>query len=157
MAIPEISALANAVARSNSEDIDEQRRNRLVRVDDKCCEVTSYTSRMKAYEERATNSIILEIQGSAQTKLAIAMAEPTKMTFTRSLAQLAESSDVKFTGPFTSESVLLPRITFAENYRTEFEFTDRHKTDKTDWYYVRVVQANGSLAWSSPIWVETGV
>jgi len=135
---------------------DEQRRNRLATVDDKCCEVTSYTSRMKAYEERATNSIILEIQGSAQTELAIAMTEPTRMTFTRSLAQLAKSSDVKFTGPFTSESVLLPRITFAENYRAEFEFTDRHKTDKTDWYYVRVVQSNGSLAWSSPIWVEAG-
>ena len=78
------------------------------------------------------------------------------MAITKSLGQLAESSDVKFTGPFTSESVLLPRITFAENYRTEFEFTDRHKTDKTDWYYVRVVQSNGSLAWSSPIWVEGG-
>ena len=78
------------------------------------------------------------------------------MTFTKSLGQLAESSDVKFTGPFTSESVLLPRLTFAENYQAEFEFTDRHRSDKTDWYYVRVVQANGSLAWSSPIWVAGG-
>ncbi|MEA3225473.1 MAG: DUF3604 domain-containing protein [Planctomycetota bacterium] len=136
---------------------DEERRNRLTTVDDKRCEVTSYTSRMKAYEERAANSIILEIQGSPQTQLAIATTEPTKMDFTKSLAQLAKSSDVKFTGPFTSESVLLPRITFAENYESEFEFTDRQKTDKTDWYYVRVVQSNGSLAWSSPIWVEAGV
>ena len=109
---------------------------------------------MKAYEERASNSIILGIQGSPSTKLAIAMTEPTKMDFTKSLGQLAESSEVKFTGPFTSESVLVPRITFAENFETEFEFTDTHRTDKTDWYYVRVVQSNGSLAWSSPIWVE---
>jgi hypothetical protein len=133
---------------------DEQRRNRLTKVDDKRCEVTSYTSRMKAYEERATNGIILEIQGSPKTNVSIAMTEPTKMDFTKSLAQLTKSSDVKFTGPFTSESVLLPRITFAENYQTEFEFTDRQRTEKTDWYYVRVVQSNGSLAWSSPIWVE---
>ena len=82
------------------------------------------------------------------------MTEPTRMDFTKSLAQLAESSDVKFTGPFTSESVLLPRITFAENYEGEFEFTDRPKSEQTDWYYVRVLQSNGSLAWSSPIWVE---
>ena len=133
---------------------DEDRRNRITAVDDKHCEITSYTSRLRAYEERATNSIILEIQGLPGTQLALEMAEPTKMNFTKSLGQLAKSSDVKFTGPFTSESVLLPRITFAENYETEFEFNDRHKTDKTDWYYVRVVQSNGSLAWSSPIWVE---
>ncbi|UCE48785.1 MAG: DUF3604 domain-containing protein [Phycisphaerales bacterium] len=135
---------------------DEQRRNRLTTVDEKRCEVTSYTSRMNAYEERATNSIILEIQGSPRTQLAVAMTEPTRMDFKKSLAQLANSSDVKFTGPFTSESVLLPRITFAGNYESEFEITDRQKTDKTDWYYVRVVQANGGLAWSSPIWVEAG-
>jgi hypothetical protein len=123
-------------------------------VNHKRCEVTSYTSRMKAYEERATNSIILEIQGTQRTQLKVEMTHPTRMDFTKSLGQLAKSSDVKFTGPFTSESVLLPRITFAENYETEFEFTDRHKTDKTDWYYVRLVQSNGSLAWSSPIWID---
>jgi len=134
---------------------DEQRRNRLTKVDDTRCEVTSYTSRMQAYEERATNSIILKIQGAPSARLAIAMTEPTRMDFTKSLAHLVKSSDVKFTGPFTSESVLLPRITFAENYESEFEFTDRRKADKTDWYYVRVVQSNGSLAWSSPIWVDT--
>jgi hypothetical protein len=31
---------------------------------------------------------------------------------------------------------------------------DRDKPQaKTDWYYVRVTQHNGHLAWSSPIWV----
>ncbi len=135
---------------------DEQRRNRVTTVDEKRCEVVSYTSRMQAYEERATNSIVLEIQGSPDTQLAIAMSEPTKMDFTKRLAELAKSSDVKFTGPFTSESVMLHRIAFAENYQTEFEFTDSGKTDKTDWYYARVVQSNGSHAWSSPIWVDAG-
>ena len=136
---------------------DEQRRNRLTIVDENRCEVASYTSRLQAYEERATNGIILEIQGSPSTQLAIAMAEPAGMEFTKTLAQLAESSDVKFTGPFTSESVLLHRIAFADNYQTEFEFTDRRKSDRTDWYYARVTQSNGSLAWSSPIWVGSGV
>lgn len=26
--------------------------------------------------------------------------------------------------------------------------------DRTDWYYVRVTQADGEMAWSSPIWLE---
>jgi hypothetical protein len=135
---------------------DEERRNKIKTVDDKNCDVVSYTSRMQAYEEKATNSIILEILGSPQTKLAIALTQPAQMTVTKSLEQLSESSDITLTGPFTAESMMLHRIVFSENYRTEFEFTDKRRTEKTDWYYVRVVQSNGSVAWSSPIWLKGG-
>lgn len=135
---------------------DEERRNRLTTVDETSCEVVSYTSRLQAYEERATNSIILAVQGSPDTTLEIVATRPANVKVTKSLKQLAKSSDSVFTGPFTSESILLHRPVFAENYRTEFEFVDERTTDKTDWYYVRVVQTNGSLAWSSPIWLEAG-
>lgn len=133
---------------------DEQRRNRIESVDERGCEVVSYTSRLQAYEERATNAIILEIQGSPETKLEVSPTQPAQMSFTKSLGQLAQSSDAEFTGPFTSESILLHRPVFAENYRTEFDFTDERESKSTDWYYVRVVQANGSIAWSSPIWLS---
>ena len=135
---------------------DEERRNRITTVDDRSCEVVSYTSRVQAYEEKATNSIILAVQGSPDTMLEIAVIQPTSVTITKSLKQLAQSSDAVFTGPFTSESILLHRAVFAENYGTEIEFVDERQTDKTDWYYVRVVQSNGSLAWSSPVWVKAG-
>jgi len=147
-------SIVSATPCFQSGPFDEERRNRITTIDDRSCEVISYTSRMQAYEERATNSIILEIQGSPKTKLTTTLTQPTKMAITKSLEQLAESSDVEFTGPFTSESMLLHRIVFSENYRTEFEFTDKRRTEKTDWYYVRVLQSNGSLAWSSPIWLE---
>jgi hypothetical protein len=92
------------------------------------------------------------------------------MTMTKSLRRLAQSSDTEITGPFTSESILLHRLVFAENYRTEFDFVDERGSfagaqdgcarrpagaDRVlaDWYYVRVVQTNGSIAWSSPIWL----
>jgi len=143
---------------------DENRRNKITPLSDGSYEIISYTSRMQAYEERATNSIILEIQGSPKTKLAITLTQPTQMAITKSLRQLAESSDIVFTGPFTSESMLLHRIAFSENYRADFELTDKPRpsqtrrdkpeTEKTDCYYVRVIQSNGSLAWSSPIWLE---
>jgi len=135
---------------------DEERRNRLTRIDERSCEVISYTSRLQAYEERATNSIILSIQGSPSTTLEVVATQPTNLTITKSLKRLAKSSDAIFTGPFTSESILLHRAVFAENYHTEFEFMDECTTNKTDWYYVRVEQSNGSLAWSSPIWLEAG-
>ena len=133
---------------------DENRRNNLTILNDNSCRVVSYTSRMKAYEERATNSIVLKIQGSPDTKLDIKFSAPKDHKYSTTLKKLAESSDVEFTGPFTAESFLIHRIVFAENYKTEFEFTDEHDTDQTDWYYVRVTQTNNSYAWSSPIWVE---
>ncbi|MBI3697769.1 MAG: DUF3604 domain-containing protein [Acidobacteria bacterium] len=35
-----------------------------------------------------------------------------------------------------------------------FEFTDREFGPGQSWYYVRVLQQDGQLAWSSPIWVK---
>jgi len=132
---------------------DENRRNKLSIINDSTCEVVSYTSRKQAYEERPTNSIILEIQGDPQTTLNVNLTEPEKLFITKSLEQLAKDNEITFTGPFTAESILMHRLVFADNYNTEFEFTDKSDTGKTDWYYVRVEQTNGSLAWSSPIWV----
>jgi len=136
---------------------DEERRNRLRMVDERCCEVVSYTSRMQAYEERATNAIILNILGSPETTLDVEAIQPANVKITRSLKELVQSSDAVFTGPFTSESILLHRPVFAEHYSTCFEFTDKCQTDETDWYTVRVEQCNGSLAWSSPVWLEASV
>ncbi|MBN2316815.1 MAG: DUF3604 domain-containing protein [Sedimentisphaerales bacterium] len=136
---------------------DEQRRNRLEMVDNGCCQVVSYTSRMQAYEERATNGIILKILGSPETTLDVEATQPTNVQITKSLKELAQSSDVVFTGPFTSESILLHRLVFADQYDAHFELMDKRQTNQTDWYTVRVVQSNGSLAWSSPIWLKTGV
>ncbi|KPL14312.1 MAG: hypothetical protein AMS23_06985 [Bacteroides sp. SM1_62] len=133
---------------------DENRRNKINRLDDHFCQFTSYTSRMQAYEERATNSIILEIQGAEQTELTLSISQPSNIEYRQTLGDLAASSDIIFTGDFPSESIMLHRIVFYENYQTAFEFIDQHAAETTDWYYVRVTQTNGSLAWSSPIWVE---
>ena len=49
---------------------------------------------------------------------------------------------------------MLHRLVFAANYRTSFRVADRDDGSKANWYYVRVVQSNGQMAWSSPIWVD---
>jgi hypothetical protein len=133
---------------------DEHRRNSINIIDAQRCEVISYTSRKQAYQELATNSIILELQGSPQTELILNLTSPTTLSIRKKLQDLAESSEVTFTGGFTSESILIHRLVFYNHYQTEFEFHDKGSGNKTDWYYVRVQQANGSLAWSSPVWVE---
>ena len=63
-------------------------------------------------------------------------------------------AEIFFTGEFSSESVMVHRVVFAENYRTEFRFVDESDTKSTDWYQIRVAQTNDSYAWSSPIWVS---
>jgi hypothetical protein len=35
-----------------------------------------------------------------------------------------------------------------------FEFTDKNLEPGQSWYYVRVLQEDGQLAWSSPVWVK---
>ena len=43
---------------------------------------------------------------------------------------------------------------FAPQYRGQLDFTDKPAKDrKEDFYYARVIQANGDVAISSPIWV----
>ena len=49
---------------------------------------------------------------------------------------------------------MLHRLVFEEHYRTAFEVADTDPGDRDNWYYVRVIQANNQLAWSSPIWVK---
>jgi hypothetical protein len=34
-----------------------------------------------------------------------------------------------------------------------FEYVDREAPPGEHWYYVRIEQSDGELAWSSPIWV----
>jgi hypothetical protein len=39
--------------------------------------------------------------------------------------------------------------------RVELEWTDdEHRPPGLSWYYVRVLQENGEIAWGSPIWVH---
>jgi hypothetical protein len=70
------------------------------------------------------------------------------------LGELLESSEVTFTGRFTSESMLVHRLVTPEFFQTKFKVTDRGTPGTADYYYARVVQANRHQAWSSPIWIE---
>lgn len=117
------------------------------------CEVNSYTSRKQAFAEQATNSIILEIQGSPETLVSLSLNAPAKLSLQKSLGDLQKSNEILFTGPFTTESLKLHRLVFHDNYHAEFSFEDNSAVKPGDWYYLRVKQANGSLAWSSPVWV----
>ncbi len=116
--------------------------------------VVSYTALRQQLDDYSQKAVVLKLRGTPQTKIVIELTAPAKVSMTHTLAQLADSNETLYTGPFPSESALLNRVVFADNYETEFSLNDTGDGRAVNWYYVRVVEANGQHAWSSPIWVE---
>ncbi|MBN1345235.1 MAG: DUF3604 domain-containing protein [Phycisphaerae bacterium] len=133
---------------------DENRRNIITRRSDARWHVRSYTSRIQPLGDLVTNAVVLKLSAKPDAKLSLSVNLPGGMKRTMRLSDLGRSSDVAFTGPFSSESILCHRLVLAPRYRGTLSFRDRATGKSTDWYDVRVVQANGDEAWSSPIWVE---
>ena len=118
------------------------------------CRVLSYTSRIEAYEERATNALVLKLEGGPDTTLEVRLGKPTVMTVKKRLGELLESSEVAFTGPFSSESFVIHRLVTPDYFQARFSISDAGTQGAADYYYARVIKSNGHQAWSSPIWVE---
>ena len=133
---------------------DEHRRDRVIERTANACRFQLFTSRKQAYEEKPTKSILLRIAGEPGDELEVKLTKPVKMTFRKTLGELAEHSEVELTGPFTAESVLMHRLVMPDLYNVHFRHSDYGRQGQIDYYYVRVTQANGQQAWSSPFWVE---
>ena len=134
--------------------LEENRRNRVTVKSETALKVNSYTSRRQAFAERPTNAVVLKVQAGPQSLLTIETTQPVEKIIKMKLTELLEVNDVIFTGPFPDESILVHRLVPIALAESSFTLTDESRGDTVDWYYLRVVQANGQLAWSSPIWVE---
>ncbi len=132
--------------------MDEERRNRVHEFDDAHCRWESYTSREGCFAETPTNALVFEIEGGAGAELTLEFDQPVTRSFTWRLGELAQSSEIEFTAGFPCESLLVHRLVPADMCSARFELVDERDGD--DFYYVRVTQANGHMAWSSPIWIE---
>jgi hypothetical protein len=136
---------------------EEDRRDKVLQVTEDGCRWQSYTSRKDCFAEDPSKGLCLDIEGPRDAVLRLEVREPARLSIESSLGELAERSLTEFTGRFTSESVLMHRLVLPASYEAEIELEDdRGKTKSADYYYVRVTQANGQMAWSSPIWVEAG-
>ncbi len=134
--------------------LEEGRRDRILEQTPQAVVATSFTALRQQIDDYSQKAIVLRLRGTAATRLTLTLDAPAKVSVERSLGQLAESNEPVFTGEFPRESGLLNRVVFADHYHTSFSFLDRDDGSQATWYYVRVTQANGQMAWSSPIWVE---
>jgi hypothetical protein len=134
---------------------DEVRRDRLRRLSAGNLHLVSHTSRVTAFAEDPTKAIIMEIDAKEpDAELTVGLTQPTKESYTARLAELQEDNTIQFTGGFTSESYMLERLVGPSQCSAELCWIDsRTNPNGADWYYVRVLQHNNHMAWSSPIWV----
>jgi Protein of unknown function (DUF3604) len=134
--------------------LEEGRRDRILDRSEQSVRVESFTARRQQLEDVPTKAVVLKARGGPDTKLIVTLASPSKVSLTQSFKELAESGETIFTGDFPRESALVHRLVFAENYQTSYSVADQDRGEQVAWYYLRVVEANGQIAWSSPIWVE---
>lgn len=132
---------------------EEELRDRLTVVSENEIHLDSHTSRVKCYAEDPTKALVLELEGKPDSVLSIHLDQPSQQVIRAKLADLVEDNVVTFTGVFTSESYIINRLVSPSEYSATIRWHDRRPTAQSDWYYVRVTQHNGQLAWSSPIWV----
>jgi hypothetical protein len=113
----------------------------------------SPTTRDQCFAEDPTKSLVLELEGKADSQLSVHLEKPAKMTVQARLSDLITDNVVTFTGVFTSESFIIHRLVSPVEYSANIRWQDRRRGKLGDWYYVRVTQHNGHMAWSTPIWV----
>ncbi|MBM4043960.1 MAG: DUF3604 domain-containing protein [Planctomycetes bacterium] len=132
--------------------MDEHRRNKVLEFSPNVCRWQSYTSREGCFAETPTNAVVFEIMGEPDSTLTLELESPVRKAFRYALGDLAKSSAIEFTATFPCESLIIHRLVPEAMYAAQCSLTDVGSGG--DFYYVRVTQANGHMAWSSPIWVE---
>ncbi len=137
--------------------LEEERRNLVTQTGENTLRIQSYTSRRQALAEKPTNAVVLKVQAEPESLLEIRTSKPSKKGIRKKLSGLAGANDIVFTGPFPDESILIHRLVPQAQARSSFTVADENGGDKEDWYYLRVVQSNGHMAWSSPIWIDERV
>lgn len=133
---------------------DEDRRDHLRVVSTTELHLQSPTTRVECYGEDPTKSVTLEVDATPDATFIVELKEPIAKTYRVKLKDLIEDNLVEFTGVFTSESFIVQRLIAPAEYTATVRWHDKgEQGDSPDWYYTRVTQHNGQMAWSSPIWV----
>jgi len=135
--------------------LNEERRDRIIKKTERYLHLQSFTALREQFEDISTKAVVLKVLGGPDTKVTITLKAPTNVSLSQTFRQLAESGEMLFTGDFPKESAMLHRLVFNDHYETSYKVSDIDEGKDLNWYYLRVVQANEQLAWSSPIWVES--
>jgi hypothetical protein len=106
----------------------------------------------KRHAYGATDNIILDFRASAEGAGYLMGDEIHTRTPPRFSVRVSGTGPIQQIDFIKSGKFIY--ATRPESNHASFEFTDRSFAPEKAWYYVRVLQQDGQLAWSSPIWIE---
>jgi hypothetical protein len=136
------------------EPFDELRRSKVITRDSRECRWISYTSRAGSFEDRP-NAVVAGISATKDTRLRFEMRRPVRRSIEVPVDELVRGHRSFQVGGFQSELLYVHRPVTPDRYRATVEMEDVRSTSPfRDFYYARVTQDNGQMAWSSPIWVD---
>jgi hypothetical protein len=133
---------------------DERRRHRFERQGERALAIRSYTSRKNAYRENPNQSVVLELVAPAHAALELTLSEPAEIRSTTPLHQLARGSHNLRTGPFPKESYQWHRLVPAAASSISGSVNLEVLPGSRSYVYLRARQANGQLAWASPVFMN---
>jgi len=134
-----------------SAPLDEERRHRIVDTGAAGFSIVSYTSRRRCLFNRDTHQMALTVKGSPRSAVVVETRLPERKTLRVPFSDLIAGDEAMRVG---RNSLKLHRLVPSVHARASFTIEDDAPGDRVDWYYLRVAQKNGQLAWSSPVWIE---
>lgn len=117
-----------------------------------CLWISTTDRESERYNRECTNSIIFEVKGKKSTLIKLEL-NSASLSFT--LAQILEDSHVIFLGGMFDERIKVHQGVTSNQFSKDIKFVDSVAEKAVDYYYIRVIQANGQTAWSSPIWINS--
>ena len=112
------------------------------------------TARSGAYREDPTKAVVCDFEAKPDAELTVEVRTPATKTVTARVRDLVESNFVTLMGGFPSESFILERLVSPSESNARIRWQDRRERGAAaDYYYVRVRQHNGHVAWASPVCV----
>ena len=107
-----------------------------------------------------TDSIVVKIQGTPTTQLTLRV-NSKELRFSlgeimqKDIVEEVESERANIYDYAKFNKLHVHRAIPEPEYQVKFAFQDKGPEKDTDYYYLRVTQRNGQMAWSSPIWVSS--
>ena len=132
---------------------DEARRHRFERLGDTGLSIRSYTARQGAYRENPNQSVVLEIEGDADTVLELSLGEPVARESASRIGDLQQRSANFFTGPFPKEAYQWHRVVPLGASSVQGRCT-LDVSEGRSHAYLRARQKNGHVAWGSPVFMN---
>jgi hypothetical protein len=114
-------------------------------------DIVDHMRRRHAYA--ATDNIILDFEAVDTGGATHFMGDIFTASRGLKLRAKAGGTDTITSVELIRNSAIIYTVPNAGKKDVDFEYTDRSPQPGTNWYYVRVIQMDRNLAWSSPVWV----